>query len=174
MADPGLDDAEPPRRRRRGPPPRLYVIAPRTPFPWLRVRRLVAADRAALAAHLGRQMAQMRPQLRGALDEAGIAALCAGLDFTRLVAFGAIAGNAVVATACGMPGRHGPELAMTEDAAYRDRDLGRMLASQVQGAGLALPAPDAAPDAAEQELLQLLRSCGDALGPPAVALAQTA
>src|SRR3954470_4658146 len=74
MADPGFDDAEPPRRPRRGPPPRLYVIARKSPFPWLRVRRLVEADRAALVTHLGR-LAAARTCGRAAPYEAGIAAL---------------------------------------------------------------------------------------------------
>ena len=160
MAHPGFDDAEPPRRPRRGPPPRLYIIARKSPFPWLRVRRLGEADRAALVAHLGRLASSARLCGHGAPDEAGIAALCAGLDFTRMVAFGAIAGNAVVAAACGVPGLQGLEVATTEDPDYRDRDLGAMLASQVLGAGsgaIAL-APD--PGAAERDLLRLIRAFG--------------
>ena len=160
MADPGFDDGEPPRRPRRGPPPRLYIIARKSPFPWLRVRRLGEADRAALVAHFGRLAPSARLCGRGAPDAAGIAALCAGLDFARMVAFGAIAGNAVIAAACGVPGLRGLEVAATEDPDYRDRDLGAMLASQVLGAGpgaIAL-APD--PGAAERDLLRLIRAFG--------------
>jgi hypothetical protein len=160
MADCGFDDAEPPRRPRRGPPPRLYVIARNLPFPWLRVRRLGEADRAAMMAHFGRLASAMRPSGRGAPDEAGIAALCAGLDFTRMVAFGAIAGNAVVAAACGVPGLQGLEVAATEDPDYLDRDLGAMLAFQVLGAGPGAIALAPCPGAAERDLLRLIRSFG--------------
>src|SRR5690349_335383 len=97
MAEFGFYDAEPPRRPRRGPPPRLYVIARRSPFPWLRIRRLGEADRAALAAHLARIASAAGPRGRGGPDAAGIATLCANLDFARFVAFGAIAGNAIIA-----------------------------------------------------------------------------
>src|SRR6476619_5907151 len=91
MSDHSLYDPEPPRRLRRGPPPRLYVIARQTPAPWLRVRRLGEADRAKLVAHFVRMAAaDRRPRSRGGLDAAMIAALCAQLDFSRMVAFGAI------------------------------------------------------------------------------------
>lgn len=164
MANLGFYDTEIPRRPWRGPPPRLYVIARKSPFPWLRIRRLGEADRAALMAHLGRQAKAARHFGHGLPDEARIAALCAGLDFTRLVVFGAIAGNAVVAAACGMPGLNGLEVAATEDADYRDRDLGRMLASQVLdagwGAGLGVIALANSPDDMEHALLRLLQCCG--------------
>ncbi|WP_431269489.1 hypothetical protein [Dankookia sp. P2] len=164
-------------RRRRGPPPRLYVIARRSPFPWLRVRRLDAADRAALRAHLGRLAAA---GLAGGLpvpDPAGIAALCAAVDFTRLVAYGAFAGNAVVALACAVPERRGPEVIATEEADYRGRDLGAMLASQVRGAGPGGMASAPCPVEAEPGLLRLLRAVGCRAGQdaaPDLALAQTA
>jgi hypothetical protein len=160
MADPGFDDAEPPRRPRRGPPPRLYVIARKSPFPWLRVRRLGEADRAALVAHFGRLASAARPCGCGAPDPAGIAVLCAALDFTRVVAFGAIAGNAVVAVACGVPGLRGLQVAATEDPDYRDRDLGAMLVLQVRGAGPDAIALAPGPGAAERDLLPLIRSFG--------------
>jgi hypothetical protein len=160
MADPGFYDAEPPRRPRRGPPPRLYVIARKSPYPWLRVRRLGEADRAAMVAHFGRLASSARLCGHDAPDEAGIATLCAGLDFTRMVAFGAIAGNAVIAAACGLPGLHGLEIAATEDPDYRDRDLGAMLASQVLGAGPGAIALAPFPGTAERDLLRLIRAFG--------------
>ncbi|MFC7474837.1 hypothetical protein ACFQS7_10765 [Dankookia sp. GCM10030260] len=161
MANPGCHDAERPQRRRRGPPPRLYVIARQSPVPWLRVRRLGDADRAALTLHFGRLAeAQRRPRGRSGLDEAGIAALCAGLDFTRMIAFAAIAGNAIIAVACGVPGLCGPEIGVTEDPDYLGRDLGTVLVSQVLGtqAGAIALAPPSAE--AERLLLRLVQSLG--------------
>ncbi|MCB4823650.1 hypothetical protein [Roseicella aerolata] len=134
MADHSLMDVEPPRRPRRGPPPRLYVIARQSPVPWLRVRRLGEADRAALLAHLqGLAAAERNARQRGSLDEAAITACCEAIDFRSAVIFGAIAGNAVIAAACGAPGTEDAEVVATEDAAYRQRDLGPMLVQQVLG-----------------------------------------
>ena len=172
MAQSGFYDAEPPRRPRRGPPPRLYVIARQSPFPWLRVRRLGEADRAALLAHFTR-LAAARPRGHGGPDEAGIAALCAGLDFARMVAFGAIAGNAVIAAACGVPGLQGLEVVATEDPEYRGRELGAMLVSQVLGAGPGAIAAAPAPGEAERALLRLVGTFASRVE-PAAALAQTA
>jgi hypothetical protein len=160
MADHGFDDGEPPRRARRGPPPRLYIIARKSPFPWLRVRRLGEADRTALVSHFNRLAATARSGGRGAPDAAGIADLCAGLDFGRMVAFGAIAGNAVIAAACGVPGLRGLQVAATEDPDYREHDLGAMLASQVLGAGPGAIALAPCPGTVERDLLRLIRSFG--------------
>jgi hypothetical protein len=163
MADHGFDDADTPRRLRRGPPPRLYVIARQSPIPWLRVRRLAEADRAALLAHIGRLMVPAGD--REVPDAAGIA----GLDLTRVVAHGAIAGNAVVAAAFAVPGPQGPEIVATEEPDYRGRGLGAMLASQVLGTGPGQTATAPSPGEAESALLQLLRSIGMKAGQEVVA-----
>ena len=176
MADHGFDDADAPRRR-RGPPPRLYVILRKSPIPWLRVRRLGEPDRAALLAHLGRLARAAPPGAQVPVDTAGIAALCAGLDFTRMVVQGAFAGNAVIATACGLPGLLGPEVVATEEPDYRGHDLGTMLASQVDGTGPGRVATAPCPGDAEPALLRLFRQLGTGSGPAAVAapdLAQSA
>jgi hypothetical protein len=160
MAEHVCDDGEPPRRLRRGPPPRLYVIARKSPVPWLRVRRLGDADRAALILHFGRLAAVERRPPPGGVDAAAIASVCARLDFSRMVAFGAIAGNAIIAAACGVPGLGGLAIGATEDPAYLGRDLGTMLASQVVGAhpeAIALTPP---PAGTEHVLLRLIRSLG--------------
>lgn len=156
MADRSLDDAEPPRRPRRGPPPRLYVLSRKSPVPWLRLRRLGEADRAALLAHFGRVAAADR-RFHAGLGEVDIAALCGKVDFSRLIAFGAIARNAIVAAAYGVAGLDGPEIATTEDPEYRQRDLGAMLMSQVLGAepGSKITAPS--PGDAEWALLRLVQ-----------------
>lgn len=167
MADHPSEDSDLPRRPRRGPPPRLYVIARRSPFPWLRVRRLGPADQAALRAHVARLAAGLP----------GSAARAAGPDFGRVTVFGALAGNAVVAAACGVPGPDGLEVAVTEDPAYRDRGLGAMLVSQLLGAEPAGTAAAPCPGDAECALLQLLRSIGTQVEPSAAAaldLAQSA
>ncbi|TDH64019.1 hypothetical protein E2C06_04155 [Dankookia rubra] len=156
MADHRFDDANAPRRR-RGPPPRLYVLLPTPRVPWLRVRRLGEPDRAALLAHLGRLAAAAPPGDRPAVDAAGIAALCAGLDFGRVVVQGAFAGNAVIAAACGLPGL---EIVATEEPVYRGRDLGAMLAAQVVEAGPGRIAMTLCPGDSEPALLRLLRSLG--------------
>ncbi|MFZ4407460.1 MAG: hypothetical protein ACOYOH_08965 [Paracraurococcus sp.] len=161
MADHSLYDAEPLRRPRRGPAPRLYVISRQSAVPWLRVRRLNEADRPALVAHFVRlAAADRRPRSRGALDEAGIASLCSALDFRRVVAFGAIAGNAIIAAACGVPGLEGLEIGATEDPDYRERGLGAMLVSQVMGAAPGAIAQAPSPGDAEQALLRLLPALG--------------
>ena len=174
MADQGFYDAEPPQRRRHRPHPRLYVIARQSPVPWLRVRRLGGADRAPLTAHFGRlAAAERRLRGRAGLDEPGIAALCARLDFSRLVAFGAIARNAIIAAACGVSGLHGPEVAATEDPDYRGCELGPMLVSQVQGAMPGAIDHTPPPSDAECDLMHLAWTLGGRIVPEA-ALAQSA
>ncbi|WP_132283935.1 GNAT family protein [Roseicella aquatilis] len=64
----------------------------------------------------------------------GLPARLDDLDLGRVVAFGAVAGNAIIATACAVPGPEGVGIGVTEDPRYRDRGLGEMLLSQVLGA----------------------------------------
>ena len=99
MSDLSHPEAELPRRLRRGQSPRLYVIARQSPVPWLRVRRIGNADRGALMAHLGRLVPEHRRH-RGRI-EMTIAERCTMADHAQVTAFVAIAGNDIIAAACG-------------------------------------------------------------------------
>jgi len=156
-----LTDFEIPRRLRRGHRPSLYVIARQAPVPWLRVRRLGEADRPALLAHLRILAAAERPHRgRARHDGDALALRLAKLDFTRVITVGAIAGNAIIAAACGVPGLGGLEIGLTEDPGYLQQGLGDMLVSQVldaQTASLSL-VPGAVE--ADRGLIHLVRSLG--------------
>jgi hypothetical protein len=161
MVDHGLMDVEPPRRSRRGPPPRLYVIARQSPVPWLRLRRLGEADRAALIAHLQDLAAvERKARHRVGPEAAAISACCEALDFRSAIIFGAIAGNAVIAAACGARGTEDVEVVATEDAAYRQRNLAAMLVQQVLGAQSATDQPAGDMGEAGRALLALMRHLG--------------
>ncbi|RAI60317.1 hypothetical protein [Roseicella frigidaeris] len=152
MADPCLPDAAAPRRPRRGPPPRLYVIARDLPVPWMQLRRLEAADRAALAAHL-RRVAAAEPWQPPLCDAEGLAAACAAIDFSRLLVLGAVTGRAILAAAYAAPGHRGWWTAVSEDPRQRERGLGAMLLAQLNAEPVM-----AAPRGPERALLRRLRA----------------
>ncbi|MDO9706828.1 hypothetical protein [Paracraurococcus lichenis] len=172
MANHRPTDPELPPRPRRGPPPRLYVIARQSPVPWLRIRRLGEADRGAFVAHLLGLAAEQAGR-HGAPDRGAVATLSQAVEFRAVILFGAIAGNAVIAAACGLPGAAGREVVATEDAGYRQRGLGEMLIRQVLGAQpMAEVAPRRIPDPAAALPALMLRLGGwsgtaldDAAGP---------
>jgi hypothetical protein len=152
MADRRLPDAEAPRRPRRGAPPRLYAIARELPVPWLQLRRLEAADRAALAAHL-RRVAAAEPWQPPLCDPESLAAAGAAIDCSRLVVLGAVCGRRVVAAVYAVPGHRGWLTASSEDRRLRHRGLGPLLLSQ-----LGEETVSALPRAAERHLLRRLRA----------------
>lgn len=119
------------------------AFSPRFSLPWLLIRRLGEADRAALAEHLIRLPKEdRRTRFGGGSDDEAIRRHCDGLDLEETVCFAALdeAGD-VIGAALGFTygvgaGRHRQfiEIAVSVAPEHRRRGLGANLVAQVCGA----------------------------------------